>query len=122
MNSVSLDSVGIAGFGHDFGSLENKKSDVRSLFDSIGSTPHARSGSRGLAILLPLLMPVLPILMMIPTKRSKVIGRLHGSMADISNVLLERSRKEREAGMQDEKGSAGQTIIGALCTSISSLS
>ena len=37
MNCISLDSIGIAGFGHDFGALEGKKSTVEQVFDAFGT-------------------------------------------------------------------------------------
>ncbi|THH01154.1 hypothetical protein EW145_g6961, partial [Phellinidium pouzarii] len=39
MNCVSLDSIGLAGFGHDFGALEGRHSDVAEMFDSFSSLP-----------------------------------------------------------------------------------
>ena len=63
MNAVSLDTIGIAGFSHNFGALEGKHSSVAEAFDSFGSAP-----PRGLSIILPVLGPVLPILMKIDRK------------------------------------------------------
>lgn len=107
MNRVSLDSIGIAGFAHDFGALEGRHSDVAALFDSFGSAPLGK----GLTILLPLLAPVLPFLANIPTKRSRLVKKLHKSMEEVSEELLARSRKEKEAG---DTGGSSRSIIGAL--------
>ena len=107
MNCISLDTVGIAGFAHDFGALEGRHSDVEVLFDSFGSAPVGA----GLSILLPLLAPVLPFLANIPTKRSRLVKKLHSSMEEVSEELLARSRKEKEAG---DTGGSSRSIIGAL--------
>lgn len=106
MNSVSLDTIGIAGFSHDFDALEGKQSAVADAFDSFGSAP-----PRGLSSIFPILGPVLPFLMKIPTRRRKMVQHLHKSMEEIAESLLERSRKEREAGVL---GDSSRSIIGAL--------
>ena len=106
MNKVSLDSVGIAGFSHIFGSLEGKHSEVAELFDSFSTLrPHS-----ALTLVLPLLAPVLPMLSQIPTRRSALIKKLHESMEKVAAVLLKRSRSEKAEIRQE----AGMSIIGAL--------
>ncbi len=55
MNCVSFDTIGTAGFGHEFGSLEGRQSDVKDVFESFGFSP-----PQGLSLILPLLAPVLP--------------------------------------------------------------
>lgn len=109
MNFVSLDTIGIAGFSHNFGALEGKYSAVAEAFDSFGGSPPS-----GLAIILPVLSPVLPLLMKIPTRRRRMFDHLHKSMEEIAEKLLERSRKEKEAGII---GESSRSIIGALSES-----
>ncbi|KAI5117516.1 hypothetical protein M0805_009524 [Coniferiporia weirii] len=106
MNCVSLDSIGIAGFSHDFGALEGRHSDVAEMFDSFGSLP-----PRGVSIVLPLLGPILPFLLKIPTNRRRLVKRLHSTMEEIAETLLERSRKEKAAGTT---GDTGRSMIGSL--------
>ncbi|KAH8115692.1 cytochrome P450 [Phellopilus nigrolimitatus] len=108
MNCVSLDSIGIAGFGHDFGELDGHHSEVGEMFDSFGTLPQ-----RGISMILPLLGQVLPFLMKIPTTRRRLIKELHRSMEEIAEVLLMRSRKEKEAG-ESGGNESGRSIIGAL--------
>lgn len=107
MNRISLDTIGIAGFGHNFGTLDGCHSDIAALFDSFNANPPA-----GVAIIITLLSPVLPYLWDIPTNYSKHFKMFYAGMQAISESLLERSHKEREAG---DTGSAGRSIIGALC-------
>ncbi|THH07480.1 hypothetical protein EW145_g3350 [Phellinidium pouzarii] len=106
MNCISLDSIGIAGFGHDFGSLNGRHSDVGEMFDSLGHAPPI-----GISMILPLLGPVLPFLTLIPTTQQRLIDKLHMSIEIIAKKLLMHSRKEKEAG---GKGDSGRSIIGAL--------
>ena len=42
---MSLDSIGIAGFGHDFGALEGRKSTVEEVFDAFVDVKPSVSGS-----------------------------------------------------------------------------
>ena len=106
MNSISLDTIGMAGFSHDFGALDGKQSAVAEAFDSFGSVQPGR-----LATILIILSPVLTFLTKIPTPRRKLIQNLHNSMAEIAERLLQRSRKEKEAGVL---GDSSRSIIGAL--------
>ncbi|KAH7881865.1 cytochrome P450 [Phlebopus sp. FC_14] len=102
-----LDSIGIAGFSHDFGSLDGKHASVTEAFDTLGSS----SASAVNAFLL-LLAQAFPILARIPTSRSKLTHKLTESMAEISTVLLNRTRKEREVGVSEDKEE--KSIIGLL--------
>ena len=106
MNHVSLDSVGIAGFSHDFGSLHGSHSDVAEIFDAFGTLP-----TSALNIIIFLLGSVFPFLSWIPTERKKLTDRLKVSMHQISEILLDRSRKEKLAGTV---GGTERSIIGQL--------
>lgn len=106
MNAISLDTIGIAGFSHDFGALEGKLSAVVDAFESFGSAP-----PRGLTAIIPILGQVLPFLLKIPNRRRTLLLQLHESIAEIAGSLLERSRKEKEAGIL---GDSSRSIIGAL--------
>ncbi|KAF8871926.1 cytochrome P450 [Infundibulicybe gibba] len=113
MNHISLDSIGIAGFGHDFGSLDGKRTSVADVFASFGT-----AGTSSFSNLIFLLSPVLPMLTKLPTGRNQVMKRLHVAMSAIADELLERTRKEREGqakGSPEEK-----SIIGLLIKAESS--
>ncbi|KAL5512215.1 hypothetical protein ACEPAG_3500 [Sanghuangporus baumii] len=104
MNCVSLDSIGIAGFGHDFGALNGKHSTIEEVFDSFGTAPPLS--------MVVLLGQVVPTILKFPTTRGNMMRKLHDTMGDVSKQLLERSRKEKALG-----GSATDTsrsIIGSL--------
>ncbi|KAI5117520.1 hypothetical protein M0805_009528 [Coniferiporia weirii] len=106
MNCVSLDTIGITGFGHDFGTLEGRHSDVAEMFDSFGTQPPT-----GIAIAISLLGPVLPFLFRIPTFHQRRVQKLHGTIGVIAETLLERSRAEKEAGLI---GDTGRSMMGSL--------
>ncbi|KAF4616127.1 hypothetical protein D9613_011263 [Agrocybe pediades] len=102
MNHISLDSVGIAGFGHDFHALEGNNSPVVDVFDSFGS-----DDSSALSRFVFLMGPVLPILQHLPTKRNKIFKRLNSTMRGIADELLARNRRGKEE-------SNDKSIIGLL--------
>ncbi|KAH7890187.1 cytochrome P450 [Phlebopus sp. FC_14] len=102
-----LDTIGIAGFSHDFGSLNGEHASVTEAFDTFGSSPASAVN----AFLL-LLAQAFPIFGRIPTPRSKLTKKLNQSMGEISTVLLDRTRKEGEVGVAEDKQE--KSIIGLL--------
>ncbi|OAX33612.1 cytochrome P450 [Rhizopogon vinicolor AM-OR11-026] len=108
MNHVALDTIGIAGFSHDFGALNGKHSIVTEVFDSFGSNPKASAFNK----LLFLLAQVFPVLTKIPTQRKKLTNKLNVTMGEISNDLLIRSRREKDMNVSDTD--AGKSIMELL--------
>ncbi len=108
MNHVSLDSIGIAGFSYDFGSLKGKRSEMAEVLDSFGTLK-----SSTFADVMFLLAPLIPILLKLPNERISFRRKLHRTMTGIGDVLLQRTRNEKEL-TGDYKYSPGQSIIGAL--------
>ncbi|KAG2146815.1 cytochrome P450 [Suillus clintonianus] len=111
MNHISLDTVGIAGFSHDFGSLDGQRASVTEVFDTFGNDSQA-SGVNHAFILL---ASVFPAIIKIPNKRTQLFKKLSATMGEISNDLLIRSRREKDANMieMDEE----KSIIGLLLKS-----
>ncbi|KAK7448083.1 hypothetical protein VKT23_013840 [Stygiomarasmius scandens] len=116
MNRVSLDSIGIAGFSHDFNSLAGQASSVSDLFDTFAGLkpPPTTLVSKVLAplsLIIFLIGTVFPPVLSLPTERSKLMMKLKQDTAAIADILLEKTRKEKELGL-DEKGD--KSIIGLL--------
>jgi len=116
MNRVSLDSIGIAGFSHDFNSLAGQASSVSDLFDTFAGLkpPPTTLISKILAplsLIIFLIGTVFPPVLSLPTERSKLMMKLKKDTAAIADILLEKTRKEKELGL-DEKGD--KSIIGLL--------
>ncbi|KAF8148841.1 cytochrome P450 [Crassisporium funariophilum] len=105
MNHISLDSVGIAGFGHDFHALDGKDSPVVEVFNSFSS-----GNTSVLSHFVFLMGPVLPMLMNLPTKRNRMFKRLRTTMGGIADELLARNRGEKagKPSLEDK------SIIGLL--------
>ncbi|EPS95222.1 hypothetical protein FOMPIDRAFT_87477 [Fomitopsis schrenkii] len=105
MNHVSLDTVGIAGFSHDFGTLQGKHSAVASTFDAFGSLKPGLLG--GVQFIIGL---VFPWVLKLPTGFRKLVNRLNVHMGEIAQELLENTRKESEGESKTED----KSIIGLL--------
>ncbi|KAG2101113.1 cytochrome P450 [Suillus discolor] len=103
MNHISLDTIGIAGFSHDFGSLDGKHASVTEVFDTFGNKPKVSALNKVLF----LLASAFPIVTKIPNSRVKLTKKLNATMGEISNDLLVRSRREKQ--VEEEK-----SIIGLL--------
>lgn len=98
--------MGLAGFSHDFGTLEGKNASVTTVFDSFTSFPSASAINVGLV----LLARVFPFLMKAPTSRRRLIWKFNIAMEEISSVLLAQT-KELEMGVV---GEGEKSIIGQL--------
>ncbi|PIL36501.1 cytochrome P450 [Ganoderma sinense ZZ0214-1] len=107
MNHVSLDSIGIAGFSHDFGSLEGRPSAVAEVFDAMG---HVKPGILTAAALF--FGNVFPFLWRLPTETRRLQLKLNQCMEEIAVPLLESTRREMKG--LGEKGKEEKSIIGLL--------
>lgn len=107
MNRVSLDSIGIAGFSHDFGTLRGNPSNIEDLFEQFGTKKPSP-----MFLLVIALGAMIPSLAYLPTGRSSLNAQLHDTMEKIGEELLRRTRDETEgSGAKSEKS---QSIIGAV--------
>jgi hypothetical protein len=103
---LRLDSVGIGGFSHDFGTLRGKRSGIAEVFDSFGKFKPTI-----FQILLLVFGTVFPILARIPTPRKNLVKKFKLTVEDISREILETTRREKE-GIAD--GTGDNSIIGLL--------
>ncbi|KZS94165.1 cytochrome P450 [Sistotremastrum niveocremeum HHB9708] len=97
MYATSIDSLGIAGFSHDFESLRGKKSVLAETFESL-----ADFKPDPLLLFLIILSVLIPPLRDFPTERTRGIQRICDILGKIGEKLLQQSRgqgasKEREA-------------------------
>ncbi|KAG1729368.1 cytochrome P450 [Suillus lakei] len=111
MNHISLDTIGITGFSHDFGSLDGKRASVTEVFDSFGNNQKASAVNQVFV----LLASAFPIILKIPTKRTVLLKKLGVTMGEISNDLLIRSRQEKD--VNSSKIDEEKSIIGLLIKS-----
>ncbi|KAF8890398.1 cytochrome P450 [Infundibulicybe gibba] len=107
MNAITLDSIGMAGFSHDFGCVRGEEPAVATAIESFGGAkPDAFS------IMIFLLAPIFPSLFKIPSKRNQLFENLKKNVMGIAEILLEENRKSWEAGYNDT--AKEKSIIAAL--------
>ncbi|KAI5994730.1 cytochrome P450 [Pisolithus albus] len=97
MNHLSLDSIGLAGFSHDFGALDGRKAPVTRIFEAFQESSKRNDMSSGVFLLL----QVFPMLVYIPSPRMRLVRELHYAMVDVCNAILDQTKKEKEAGALD---------------------
>ncbi|KAG0695949.1 cytochrome P450 [Suillus ampliporus] len=108
MNHISLDTIGIAGFSHDFGSLDGKHASVTEAFDTFGKDGKASAVNEAFI----LLARAFPIIVNIPSKRKNMNKKLGATTGEISKQLLLRSRREKDANVKETEEE--KSIIGLL--------
>jgi cytochrome P450 len=106
MNAISLDSIGAAGFAHEFGATTGKTSRVGkavgAFTDMEMSVP---------ALLITLLQPVIPFITAIPTERTRGSTEIKDAMGTLAaGILQETKNAEAEGDKADEKSVLGLLI------------
>ena len=105
MNRVSLDSIGIAGFSYDFGTLDGKTAAVASIFEKFQNLKPSLWN-----LFMILLGSAIPILTHVPTGQRVLAKRLNMTLGKIGDELLENMRKEKAGAAKTED----KSIIGLL--------
>ncbi|KAF8838203.1 cytochrome P450 [Paxillus ammoniavirescens] len=102
-----LDTIGIAGFSHDFASLDGKESAVTVVFKEIANAkpPPAFAYIYVIAHLF-------PALLRLPSPWMKLRQMFNDSMGMTSKELLDRTKKDNEEGASE--GQQDRSIIGLL--------
>lgn len=103
----SLDSIGIAGFSHNFGTLEGKRSTIAQVFEEFGKLKPSFLGMAAF-----ILGAKFPILAHAPTERRRLVHLFRDTSEVISKELLARTRKEKEGAITG--GKADHSVIGLL--------
>ncbi|KAJ7572020.1 cytochrome P450 [Mycena floridula] len=107
----SMDIIGLAGFSHNFGTLEGKKpliaTALKGFGDSLDNGPMFSS-------FIWTFISMFPSLLKLPLFRSPLARDLKRALNIVGDDLLERVKKERDI---QGKGLADKSIIGALSES-----
>ncbi|KAJ2921086.1 hypothetical protein H1R20_g16010, partial [Candolleomyces eurysporus] len=106
MNHASLDDIGIAGFGYDFGALDGKNPDVVKIFHAFERPETSGWVSR----ILFLLGPVLPVLQRLPAKHNRMMRGIKTSMAVVADRLLMQGGERGKAAESRDKSIMGLLI------------
>ncbi|KAJ7499869.1 cytochrome P450 [Mycena latifolia] len=107
--SNSLDSIGIAGFSHDFRSLDGEYSAVAEAFDSLSFEGGGILANLAFVLLVG---TQLSFFANLPTDRNRIMGNLRRTMSVIADGLLEKTRREKKSHVTDE--TADRSVIGLL--------
>ncbi|KAJ7124543.1 cytochrome P450 [Mycena epipterygia] len=102
-----LDSIGLAGFSHDFRYLEGQQSPVTVAFETLQTTETSL-----LMNLLFILSFTFPVLLSVPTERMRLFWELRRSLNVIAQRLLANTRREKEGGVAEEL--TDKSVIGLL--------
>lgn len=111
---MSLDSIGIAGFGHDFEALQGHESDIQILFDSFTRSPGKSSSAIAESASRKLLGSLLPsqFLDLFPSKRLRLMKRFRETMSGVSAELWRKSKAEKgDSKVRSVMGSLGKFIL-----------
>jgi hypothetical protein len=94
--------MGLAGFSHDFKSLDGERSVLRDLFDAFASAPMTVA-----SILVFLAGPALPFLSRLPTARAQLRSRFSAESAVIARDLIDRATQGEGSVSKDDKSILG---------------
>jgi len=103
MNNISIDTIGIAGFSHDFKALSGANPEVQRAFETFTESKISIVDIANL-----LISPVFPLIDLIPTAKKNATKRLNQSLKHVGVKLLADSKK-----VGDQKP-ADKSIIGVL--------
>ncbi|KAJ6615502.1 cytochrome P450 [Mycena sp. CBHHK59/15] len=102
-----MDSIGLAGFSHDFKYLEGQQSPVTKAFEAM---QHTKTGL--MSDLVFSLSFTFPFLLNLPTGRIRLFRELRRSMNVVAGRLLENTRREKENNVTEEL--TDKSVIGLL--------
>ncbi|KAJ7250417.1 cytochrome P450 [Mycena rebaudengoi] len=107
MNRIALDSIGLAGFSHDFRYLDGHKSPVAMAFDAL-----QEQGTNILFNLIFIMSRSFPFVLNLPTKQLLLFRNLNHSLSNIAQRLLENARREKQGAVAEEF--TDKSVIGLL--------
>ncbi|KIK17678.1 hypothetical protein PISMIDRAFT_633442 [Pisolithus microcarpus 441] len=108
MNHISLDTIGMAGFSHEFGSLDGKPATIQEVFSAFDAS--AKQSFIDIAVVL--FAEVFPVFSYVPVSCVKSLTDMQQTLSGVAKKLLERMEKEKKEGVID--GKEDKSIIGVL--------
>jgi hypothetical protein len=91
MNWLSLDTIGIAGFGHDFRSLDGVSSPMSQVFELLGNSQMTLADGFVLV-----LQPIIPFATYYPSPRQSAILKMRAATQQLAKQFLLRDRTEEK--------------------------
>ncbi|KAJ7124519.1 cytochrome P450 [Mycena epipterygia] len=114
MKSVTIDTLGIAGFSHDFCALDGEDSPVMSALNSAG-----KEGRHQIPAMLSILAETFPSLLRLPLSVNKRMAQLRAALDDIAGRIIDEKTRAENMPKAD---AADLSMIGALLASEGRLS
>ncbi|KAJ7587844.1 cytochrome P450 [Mycena floridula] len=114
MTSVALDSIGMGGFSHDFGTLTGKRPLIETALESFGTNVGNRAPLSPLSFI-EVVGHVFPVLLKLPIGQGTLVRKLKASLDDVGTELVDRVRKEQDD--VEGKQSGDRSVIGTLIKS-----
>ncbi|KAI6103762.1 cytochrome P450 [Pisolithus croceorrhizus] len=111
MNHISLDTIGMAGFSHEFGSLDGKPATIQKVFSAFDTS--AKQSFIDIAVVL--FAEVFPVFSYIPVSCVQSLSDMQATLSGVAKKLLDRMEKEKKDGVID--GKEDKSIIGVLIKS-----
>ncbi|KAI6160271.1 cytochrome P450 [Pisolithus thermaeus] len=108
MNHISLDTIGMAGFSHEFGSLDGKPATIQKVFSAFDTS--AKQSFIDIAVVL--FADVFPVFSYIPVSCVQSLTDMQATLSGVAKKLLDRMEKEKKDGVVD--GKEDKSIIGVL--------
>ncbi|KAI6147911.1 cytochrome P450 [Pisolithus tinctorius] len=108
MNHISLDTIGMAGFSHEFDSLSGKPATIQQVFSAFDAS--AKQSFVDVAVVL--FADVFPVFSYVPVSCVKSLTDMQNTLSGIAKKLLDRVEKEKKEGVID--GKEDKSIIGVL--------
>jgi hypothetical protein len=111
MTRFRLDTIGLAGFSHDFGALDSKPSAVATAFADFAGA------GMGLGDAFVFFAQFLfPEINSLPTPRQRAINNLHRASGELAKEITAKAEKE-EKGERSVMGLMSQLLTSPLATS-----
>ncbi|KAF8650590.1 hypothetical protein AX16_005188 [Volvariella volvacea WC 439] len=98
INHFTLDTIGSAGFGYDFGAMQGRRSAVLDTLDIFNAKP-----PEGLAKIIHMVNFILPILTGLPIGRKRLFMKLSATMKTILSQIFNESRKRNTVSGEQTK-------------------
>jgi hypothetical protein len=105
----SLDSVGIGGFGHDFGAVRGNTSPILEALDMFSNVKPSFA-----VILTFILGMVYTPAIKIPTERTRVMRKLSDGVRELAEELYRKSKEEGGKKSEEEEDSRVLSIVETL--------
>ncbi|KAF8334402.1 cytochrome P450 [Amanita rubescens] len=107
INAITLDSIGIAGFGHDFKSIDGVESPVNDVFRYFND-----SDSNDARVMIDMIGPIFPFVHLIPFRTMRMFGALKKAMDLIATELIQSSETERDTSSIKDRSMLGMLVRG----------